>query len=232
MLELRKSRDRGHADHGWLESYHTFSFASYRDPNHVGFRDLRVINEDRVQPGKGFGTHPHSDMEIVSYVLEGQLAHKDSTGNVATLHRGDVQAMSAGSGLTHSEFNPSEDAPTHFFQIWLHPAHKGTEPAYADRSFPDEEKRNRLRLIVSPDGADGSLTIGQDARLYASLLESGARVGHALDEGRHAWVQLAGGAVSVNGVDMAAGDGLAVSDVHDLSITAGQDAELLLFDLR
>ena len=232
MVVVRKSKDRGHANHGWLDSYHSFSFASYHDPAHVGFRDLRVINEDRVQPGMGFGTHPHRDMEIISYVLEGDLAHEDSVGSTSILGRAGVQAMSAGRGVSHSEFNPSGEHLTHFFQVWILPREKGGDPAYAEKTFSEEEKRNRLRLLVSPDGAEDSLRIGQDVRLLASLLEAGKAASWALGKGRHAWVQVASGRVLVNGVALEAGDGAAIREAGTVRVHAGSASEFLLFDLR
>lgn len=229
MLGLRRSKDRGRADHGWLDSRHTFSFADYYDPNQMGFRALRVINEDRVQPGRGFGTHGHRDMEILSYVLEGALAHRDSMGNGSTLHRGDVQRMSAGSGVLHSEFNPSDIEPVHFLQIWILPDQKGIVPGYGEKRFDDDDKRGRLRLIASPDGADGSVSIHADVRVYASILARGESVTHAVRPGRHAWIQVAGGAVQAAGTSLEAGDGAATSDPGEISME-GQ-GELLLFDL-
>ena len=231
MITVRRSEDRGHAEHGWLESYHTFSFAGYRDPRFMGFRQLRVINEDRVQPGRGFGTHGHQDMEIVSYVLEGALAHRDSLGNGSTIQPGDVQRMSAGTGVRHSEFNASKSEPVHFLQIWLLPAKSGIAPSYEQKAFGTEEKRGKLRLIVSPDGGDQSLTIHTDARVYAGLFGANERAELALAKGRHAWVQVARGKLSVNGRELAAGDGAALSDESLVRIEGLDDAEVLVFDL-
>ena len=188
MIKIRKAQERGHAQHGWLESYHTFSFADYYDPQHMGFRTLRVINEDRVQPGNGFGSHSHQDMEIVSYILEGALEHRDSMGNGSVIHPGDVQLMRAGTGVTHSEFNHSSEKLVHFLQIWILPDHKGLTPAYEQRHFPPEQRRNFLRLVASRDGRDGSVRIHQDISLYAAILEPGQAVNHALAMGRNAWV--------------------------------------------
>lgn len=232
MIKIRRSEERGHANHGWLDTRFTFSFSSYHDPEHMGFRSLRVINEDFIDAGQGFGAHPHSDMEIVSYVVSGKLAHKDSGGNSGTLERGHIQAMSAGTGVVHSEFNGSSTDKVHLLQIWIVPAERGVEPRYADAVFPDDEKRGRLRRIVSPDGADGSLPIHQDATIYASLLEAGSEVSHSLEAGRHAWVQVVDGSVDVNGERLTAGDGAAVSDESELTIRATDAAELLLFDLN
>ena len=231
MIRLRKAEDRGHADHGWLDTWHTFSFADYHDPEHMGFRALRVINDDVVAPGRGFGTHPHRDMEIVTYVLEGALAHKDSMGNASTIVPGEVQRMSAGTGVLHSEFNYSKTDRVHLLQIWLLPDRSGIEPSYEQTFFPDEEKLGRLRLVASPDGADGSVTIHQDARLYATLLEPGQEVAHDLAPGRHAWVHVAQGRASLNGHALAAGDGAAVSAEERLVLRGEGRAEVLLFDL-
>ena len=233
MITVRSSGDRGHFDHGWLDTRHTFSFAGYQDPAHMGFRALRVINEDRVQPGEGFGTHGHSDMEILSYVLSGVLAHRDSSGGGGELRPGEVQRMSAGSGIRHSEFNGSREEPVHFLQIWLVPDRPGHRPSYEQRLFPAPGRRDQLRLIASPDGAEGSTVIHQDARVYASLLGGGRTVEHPIAAGRHAWVQVARGDVDVNGVQLGAGDGAALSDERLLRIRgAGEgEAELLVFDL-
>lgn len=230
MITVRKAEDRGHADHGWLKAAHTFSFASYQDPGHMGFRSLRVMNEDRVAPGKGFGTHPHRDMEIVTYVLEGALEHKDSMGNGEVLTPGEFQRMSAGSGIQHSEFNPSSEEPTHLYQIWLLPAEKGIEPSYEQKRF-DDQLENELRLVASPGGEEGSLTIYQDARIYLSRLDAGKSVDVDLAEGRHAWLQVLRGSVSLNGIDLKTSDGAAVSDESSLIIIAESDAEIMLFDL-
>jgi quercetin 2,3-dioxygenase len=231
MIQLRPSEERGLGEHGWLHSRHTFSFADYFDPRHMGFRTLRVINEDRVEPRQGFGTHSHRDMEIISYVLEGALAHKDSMGTSSTIRPGDVQRMSAGTGVTHSEFNASEREPVHFLQIWIVPAQRGLAPGYEQKRFADEEKRARLRLVASPDGAEGSVRIHQDARLYATLLGPGEEVRHALAEARHAWVQVTRGEVQLNGQPMRAGDGAAVTGEREVALRGVQPAEVLLFDL-
>ena len=231
MLSVRKSEERGHFDFGWLDTRHTFSFGDYYDPRHMGFRALRVINEDVVREGGGFGTHPHRDMEIVTYVLSGALAHKDSMGNGSTIRPHDVQRMSAGTGVTHSEHNGSQTDPVHLLQIWLLPAETGAAPSYEQKAFPVDEKRGRLRLVGAPDGRDGAVTIHQDVRLYASVLAPGDTVTHALARGRHAWVQVVRGAITVNGTTLAAGDGAALSDEPGVAITASDDAELLLFDL-
>jgi redox-sensitive bicupin YhaK (pirin superfamily) len=231
MITVRRSEDRGHAEHGWLESYHTFSFAGYHDPRFMGFRQLRVINEDRVQPGRGFGTHGHQDMEIVSYVLEGALAHRDSLGNGSTIRPGDVQRMSAGTGVTHSEFNDSKTELVHFLQIWIQPARNRLAPSYEERAFPAEQRRNQWRLVVSPDGRYGSVSIHQDASLHATLLSPGATLTHALAPDRHAWLQVARGALTVNGTVLAEGDGAAVSGESKLDVRAESATEALLFDL-
>lgn len=231
MITIRKSKDRGHANHGWLDSHHTFSFGGYRDPRHTGFRELLVINEDRVAPGQGFGKHGHENMEIISYVLEGALAHEDSLGTGSVLRPGDVQRMSAGTGVRHSEFNHSKTEPVHFLQIWITPAQEGQAPGYEERKFTDEEKRNRLRLIVSPTGTDHSLTVHQDASIYACVLDEGKSVVLPLRAGRHGWVQIMRGAVEVNGVELDTGDGAAVSAETALAFRARQNSELLVFDL-
>lgn len=231
MLRIRNAGERGHADHGWLNTYHTFSFADYYDPQQMGFRTLRVINEDRVQPGCGFPTHPHRDMEIISYVLQGALEHKDSMGNGSVIRPGDVQRMSAGTGITHSEYNHAKDGLVHFLQIWIRPEKHGIKPGYEQRFFAEEEKPRKLRLIASRDGRNGSVTINQDADLYAVLLEPGEEVVHPLAKSRHAWLQVARGAVAVNGNALEPGDGVAVSDEEQLLISAGDRAEVLLFDL-
>lgn len=231
MLEIRKSEDRGHANHGWLDSYHTFSFADYYDEKHMGFGPLRVINEDRVNAGAGFGTHGHRDMEIISYVLEGELAHKDSMGTGSVIRPGDVQRMSAGSGVRHSEFNHAKDQTTHFLQIWIQPNVNGIPPSYEEKHFAAEEKRGRLRLIASPDGADGSVLIHQDAKLYAGLFDGAETADLALAPGRRAFVHIARGSVTVNGVALNTGDALKVTDVNSLKISDGQQAEVLVFDL-
>jgi redox-sensitive bicupin YhaK (pirin superfamily) len=233
MITIRRADERGHADHGWLDTRHTFSFADYHDEQHMGFRTLRVINEDRVKPGQGFGTHGHRDMEIISYVLEGELGHKDSMGTGSTIRPGEVQRMSAGTGVRHSEMNPSRDQPVHFLQIWLLPDRAGHAPGYEQKAFPEAERRGRLRLVASPDGAEGSVTIHQDARLYLALLGDGERVRHAVAAGRHAWVQIARGEATVNGEVLRAGDGAALSDERDLEIAGrgASAADVLLFDL-
>lgn len=230
MIQIRKAEDRGHFDHGWLNTYHTFSFGEYRDAQHSGFRSLRVMNEDFVLPGQGFGTHPHRDMEIVTYVLEGALEHKDSMGNGEVLRPGEFQRMSAGTGITHSEFNPSQNEPVHLYQIWLFPERKGIEPSYEQKRFPDDERRGRLRLVASRGGRDGSLTIHQDADIFLATLLDGERVTHALRTGRHAWLQTLRGEVSLNGQPLSAGDGAAIRDESELAIH-GNQSEILLFDL-
>jgi quercetin 2,3-dioxygenase len=229
VITIRPAGERGHFDHGWLNTFHTFSFADYHDPDHMGFRSLRVINEDRVAPGQGFGAHRHHDMEIVSYVLEGALAHRDSMGNSGVIRPGDVQRMSAGTGVQHSEFNGSESEPVHFLQIWILPRERGVAPGYEQKTFPTESKRGSVRLVGSPDGRDGSVTIRQDVFLYASVLDGDA-VRHGLAPGRHAWVQVARGEMDLNGNALAAGDGAAISDERELRI-AGKGSEFLLFDL-
>lgn len=229
MLNVRPAGERGHANHGWLDSWHTFSFSDYHDPRHMGFRALRVINEDRVAPRNGFGTHPHRDMEIVTYVLSGQLEHRDSMGSHGVIRPGEVQRMSAGTGVLHSEMNPA-DEQVHFLQIWLLPAQRGLQPSYEQRVFGDE-RQGRLRLVASPDGEQGSVTVHQDVRLYATLLGRGEQVEHALAPGRHAWLQLARGAGTLNGVALRAGDGVAVSAEERLVLAATEPLEALLFDL-
>jgi redox-sensitive bicupin YhaK (pirin superfamily) len=231
MIRVRKAGDRGHADHGWLDTYHTFSFADYYDPQHMGFRALRVINEDRVLPGEGFGMHGHRDMEIVTYVLEGSLQHRDSLGNGSALRPGELQHMTAGTGVRHSEFNPSATEPVHLYQIWLLPAHRDLPPSYEQRAFDLSREPNRLRLVASPDGRAGSLTIRQDAAIHLARLEGRREVVHEPAPGRHAWVQVLRGRVAVNGQALTAGDGAAVSDESRLVITAGEPAEVMLFDL-
>lgn len=231
MITLRRARERGHANHGWLDTNHTFSFADYYDPAHMGFRALRVINEDRVAAGAGFPTHPHRDMEIVTYVLDGALQHRDSMGNGSTIRPGDVQRMSAGTGVTHSEYNASKTEPVHFLQIWIVPGERGLPPGYEQQAFAPDELRGALRLVASPDGAAGSVTVHQDARLYATRLAAGESVSHALAPGRHAWVHVARGAATVNGAAVSAGDGAAVTDEPALVLTGTDDAELLVFDL-
>jgi hypothetical protein len=231
MAEIRRAGDRGYADHGWLRSYHSFSFADYFDPRHVEFGPLRVINEDRVVPGAGFSMHGHRDMEIISYVLEGALAHKDSTGTSSVIRPGDVQRMSAGRGVLHSEFNHSQDAPVHFLQIWIQPDVRGIAPEYEQKHFPAEEKRGRLRLVASPDGAEGSVRIHQDARVYAGLLDGDERITLAVAPGRRAYVHVARGRVSANGEALDAGDALKLADASVVELALGADAEVLAFDL-
>ncbi len=230
MLLIRRSDDRGRAKLGWLDSRHTFSFADYHDPRYMGYGPLRVINEDRVQPGQGFGTHGHSDMEIISYVLEGELAHRDSMGNGSVIRRGDVQRMSAGTGVQHSEFNHSQAKPVHFFQIWLFPDRRGLTPGYEEKHFDDNTRRGRLKLVASRDGRDGSVVVHQDADLYSALLAAGDEVTHATERTRKGWVQVASGAVTVNGEQLAAGDGAAIAYEDNVAIQALSATELLLFD--
>jgi redox-sensitive bicupin YhaK (pirin superfamily) len=230
MEQVRRSAERGHANHGWLDSYHSFSFADYHDPQHMGYGPLRVINEDRVQPGQGFGTHGHRDMEIISYVLDGALAHQDSMGTGSTIVPGDVQRMSAGNGVRHSEFNHEKAKVTHFLQIWIEPALRGMPPSYEQKHFAPAEKRGRLRLIASPDGAEGSVTVHQDARVYAGLFDGAERAAHALRDGRLGYVHVARGKVQVNGRELAAGDALK-TDATQIRVEGGERAEVLLFDL-
>jgi hypothetical protein len=231
MNQIRRSQERGFADHGWLKSFHTFSFADYYDPEHVEFGPLRVINEDRVQAGAGFGTHAHRDMEIVSYVLSGELAHKDSMGNGSTLRPGDVQRMSAGSGVRHSEFNPSPSEGTHFLQIWIQPGRLNMEPSYEEHHFAAQEKRGQLRLIVSPDRAQGSLLIHQDARIYAGLFNGPEAADLTVPDGRRRYVHVVRGSINANGVALNAGDALRITDDGTLRLQDGQDSEVLVFDL-
>jgi quercetin 2,3-dioxygenase len=231
MLDLRRSEDRGNADHGWLKSRHTFSFGDYYDPKHVEFGVLRVINEDRVAPEGGFGTHGHRDMEILSYVLEGQLGHRDSMGNGSVMVPGDVQRMSAGSGVLHSEMNPSSSEPVHFLQIWIRPSAEGIVPSYEQKHFTPEQKRGVLRLVASADGVDGSVRVHQDVRVYAGLFDGAERAELSLAAKRRAYVHLARGSLKVNGVALAAGDGLKVSDMSTLTVSDGRTAEVLMFDL-
>ncbi len=231
MLEIRKSKDRGHRDHGWLNTRHTFSFADYYDPENMGFSVLRVINDDIVHAKRGFGMHGHNDMEIVTYVLQGELQHQDSLGNGSVIRPGDVQRMSAGTGIRHSEFNPSETEPVHLLQIWLLPAKNGVTPSYEQKAFGDDEKRGKLRLIASPDGTENSVTIGQDVLLYSALLDGTERTGKAIAQGRKAYVQVAAGSLTVNGVALAVGDGLRVTEAVELTFEEGRQAEFLLFDL-
>jgi len=229
MITVRKSNDRGVGRHGWLTTRHTFSFANYYDPAHMGFRSLRVINEDTVAPGKGFGAHRHDNMEIISIVMEGALAHKDSTGGEGVLRRGEVQRMSAGTGVVHSEFNGSNAEPVHFFQIWILPAVEDITPGYEQKLFAEE--RGTLRLLVAPNGENGALNIHQDAKVYSAILDDGQRVEHTLGRGRGAWLQVARGSVDVNGTALQAGDGAAIENEAALAIAAAEPAEILLFDL-
>ena len=231
MMTIRKATDRGHANHGWLNSHHTFSFANYYDEKHMGFRALRVINDDRFDAGQGFGAHPHRDMEIISYVLEGELAHKDSMGTGATIKPGDVQRMSAGSGVTHSEFNNSRSDKVHFLQIWLVPDKKGIQPSYAQKTFTDADKRGTLRLVASPDGRDGSISINADAAVYAGILDKGHAAELPIAAGRGAWVHVARGKVKVNGQELGEGDGVAFEDEQLVKLEGLDEAEILAFDL-
>jgi quercetin 2,3-dioxygenase len=231
MIRLRKALDRGHADHGWLNTYHTFSFADYQDPAQMGFRALRVINEDRVAPGMGFGTHGHRDMEIISYVLEGALSHKDSMGNGSTIRPGDVQRMSAGTGVRHSEFNGSATETAHFLQIWIIPDAAGNAPGYEEKRFDETEKRGRLRVIASPQGRDGAVKLGADAEVYAGLLNGDERAEFDVPAGRRVYVHVARGAVSVNGESLKAGDAAKLEGVSKVTLDQGADAEVILFDL-
>lgn len=231
MMTIRPAAERGHADHGWLDSRHTFSFADYYDARHLGFRALRVINDDRVAPGQGFGAHPHRDMEIVSYVLEGALQHKDSMGTGSVIRPGDVQRMSAGTGVTHSEFNASKTEPVHFLQIWLIPARRGLPPSYEQKSFAEGAKRGALRAVASPDGRDGSLTIHTDAVVYAGLFDAGESAELAIPPGRHAWVHVARGRVRVNGAELADGDGASLVDEAAVRVEGVSGGEILVFDL-
>ena len=231
MIEVRSRNERGKTRTGWLDSSHTFSFNRYYDPRYMGFRALRVINEDRVAPAKGFGTHSHQNMEILSYVVEGVLEHRDSSGGSGVLGPNELQRMTAGTGVSHSEYNPSKTNPTHFLQIWILPEREGLTPAYEQREFPVSERQERLRLIASRNGADGSVTIHQDARVYDAIISTGVDVTHTLSNQRHAWVQIIKGAIDVNGVALQAGDGAAISEEQSLRIAATKDAEILLFDL-
>ncbi len=231
MIEIRRADERGHARHGWLESYHSFSFADYHDPENMGFGALRVINEDRIQPGTGFGTHGHRDMEIISYVLEGALGHRDSMGTGSTILPGDVQRMSAGRGVQHSEQNQNKAGVTHFLQIWIEPNVRGIAPGYEQKHFDAASKRGRLRLVASPDGAEGSVTIHQDARIYAGLLDGAERASQALAPGRRAYLHVVRGALAVNGTPLAAGDALKMTGLPEVVLEKGVDAEVLLFDL-
>ena len=231
MITLRKSSDRGHADHGWLDSYHSFSFAGYHDEKHMGFGNLRVINEDRIAPGTGFGTHGHKDMEIISYVLQGNLGHKDSMGNVKGIPPGDVQRMSAGTGVQHSEFNHAEGETTHFLQIWIEPNVRGITPSYEQKTFSAAEKRGKLRLVASNDGADGSLKVHADAKIYAGLLDGDEGVTVPLNPARKTYVQLVSGGLEVNGQPLAQGDAALLQQETQLQLARGQSAEVLVFDL-
>jgi redox-sensitive bicupin YhaK (pirin superfamily) len=231
MIQVRKASERGHFDHGWLNTYHTFSFADYYDPKWMGFRTLRVLNEDRVRAGEGFPTHAHRDMEIVTYVLEGSLEHKDSLGTGSVIVPGDVQRMSAGKGVTHSEYNHSKTEPLHFLQIWILTEKNGIPPGYEQKAFGEAQKRGKLCLIASRDGRDGSVTVHQDTDLYASFLNAGEKAEHILRPGRHAWVQVARGTATVDGQSLSAGDGAAISETQSVRLEGVKDAEVLLFDL-
>ena len=232
MINIRKGNDRGHANYGWLDTNHTFSFSTYYDPANMGFRTLRVINEDRVTAGQGFGTHGHKDMEIISYVVKGALAHKDSTGGEEVLRPHEVQRMTAGTGIRHSEFNPSERDELHFFQIWILPEKEGLEPGYEQKLFTPEEKTGKLRLVASRGGDDGSVHINQDVRIFSSILSSGDKVRHELKDGRHAWLQMIDGKMMINGQIIESSDGAAISEESLLDITAETQSEFLLFDLN
>jgi redox-sensitive bicupin YhaK (pirin superfamily) len=232
MLAIRKSTARGRANHGWLQSFHTFSFANYRDPREQGFSDLLVINDDTVAPARGFGQHPHRDMEIFSYVLEGELEHQDSLGTGSVIRPGDVQLMSAGTGVSHSEYNHSQVNPVHFLQIWIVPDRRGAQPHYQQEHFDEASKRGRLRLIISPDCADGSLQVRQNARVYAGLFDGAEQAQLTLDEDRYAYVHVARGSVELNGVQLQEGDGVRLRDTRELSLSHGEGAEVLVFDLR
>ncbi len=231
MITLRKSTERGHVNFGWLDSHHTFSFGSYYDPNHMGFRALRVINEDRVSPGAGFDTHGHRDMEILTYVLDGALEHQDNTGTGAVIYPGEVQRMSAGGGILHSEFNASSTDPVHFLQIWLLPNQRGLSPSYEQRRFNLSEKPSQLHLIAASEGEDSVVRVHQDVKLYAGILHKGDRICHRIHPNRHAWVQVARGSLSLNGLSLSLGDGAAISEQAEINIEVAQDAEILLFDL-
>jgi redox-sensitive bicupin YhaK (pirin superfamily) len=231
MITVRKSEDRGHADHGWLKSHHTFSFAGYQDPDHMQFRALRVMNEDRVAAGQGFGAHRHNDMEIVSYVLDGELEHKDSMGNGEILRPGEFQRITAGSGISHSEFNPSKTDATHFYQIWLLPEQQGLEPSYEQKAFDAAKRKNQLQLVASRDAADGSLKIHQDAKIFLADIDAASEVNYDIAKDRHVWVQVLRGSVKANGLELSAGDAIAVSDENRLSFAGSTNAEIMLFDL-
>lgn len=230
MLTIRRANERGHANHGWLDSHHTFSFANYYDPGHMGFRALRVINEDRVAPRQGFGTHGHRDMEIVTWVLSGEIEHRDSMGTVGVLRPGEMQRMSAGTGVMHSEMNSSDEG-LHFLQIWILPEQQGIAPDYEQKAFPEEERKGRFRLLVSPKGDEGSLRINQDARVYGTVLDAGQSATQALAPGRHGWLQLAKGRAKLGDLELEAGDGVAITDESEVRLTASEPAEALLFDL-
>jgi len=230
-MQIRRAAERGHANHGWLDTNHTFSFADYYDPDHMGFRVLRVINEDKVAPGRGFGTHGHRDMEIISYVLSGELGHKDSLGTGSTIKPGEVQRMSAGTGVQHSEMNASKTEPVHFRRLWVIPDRQGVTPGYEQKAFPASERQGKLRVVASPDGRDGSVTIHQDATLATTLLAPGDKVEHTLAKGRYAWIQVARGAITVNGESLDTSDGVAVAGTGPITITGVKDAEVLVFDL-
>ena len=231
MIKIRKAEERGHFDFGWLNTYHTFSFGDYYDPTHTRFRTLRVINEDFVGPGRGFPTHGHRDMEIVTYIMKGAIEHRDSMGSGSIIRRGDAQRMSAGTGVMHSEANPSDKEPVHLLQIWIFPEEQNLKPEYEEKKFSDDEKRNKLKLIVSRDGSDGAVRIHQDAKIYASLLDQGKEVDFQLANGRGAWLQVADGSVTLNDINLKQGDGAAITSESDLRIVAQQPAEILLFDL-
>jgi quercetin 2,3-dioxygenase len=231
MLTLRPAEARGHANHGWLDSYHTFSFANYYDPKHMGFRDLRVINEDWVAPTRGFGMHGHRDMEIITYVLEGALEHKDSLGNGAIIRPGEVQRMSAGTGIMHSEFNPSDTDPVHLLQIWILPNQEGLEPSYEQKAFTEEERSGNFRLIAAPNGRDGAVTIHADVELYSAILKPGDEATYQLKPGRYAWLHVATGTATLDGKTLSAGDAVAIGDEKALNLTTAEGTELLLFDL-
>lgn len=232
MITVRKSHQRGHANHGWLDSYHTFSFANYQDPHFMGFRSLRVINEDWVVPGAGFGTHGHKDMEIVTYVLEGVLEHKDNIGNGSMIQPGEVQKMSAGTGILHSEYNPSETESVHLLQIWIIPSETGIQPSYEQQKFNLEDSGEKLKLIAAPKGKNGAVTLHQDVNLYAGILQDGDRISYNLPENRYAWLQVARGRVNLNGISLDAGDGVAISEEPEINLTGEYNAEILLFDLN
>jgi len=231
MITIRKSEERGHLKHGWLDTYHTFSFDQYYDPAHMHFRSLRVINEDRVAAGKGFPTHSHRDMEIITYILSGALEHRDSMGNGSVIRPGDVQRMSAGTGVAHSEFNPSDSEPVHLLQIWIMPRARNLPSSYEQKAFSKDERRNQLRLVASDDGSDGSVTIQQDAKVYAAILDGDRAIEHTLPDNRYAWLQVARGNLNVNGHELTQGDGAAISRERSLKLVSPDEAELLLFDL-